>query len=500
MSPEQAEGREVDHRTDIFSLGVVLFEMATGLRPFTGESNASLLASILKDAPRTATELRPELPQALGRLIGRCLAKEPGRRYQSAIDLRNELEEIQRDLGDGSLSAAGSHGIVAARRRANRTWWIAASLLLGSTSAAAYFAWLRPDPAPARILRPTIAPPSGVGMTPQAARPILAISPDGRWVAFHGTSADPDRSGLYLRDIGALEPKYVAESGASSPFFSPDSRWLGYWQNGKIWKTRVDGGGREPVCDAPNELRGASWGDGGVIVFVDGLEHNLYRVPENGGAPQILTDRSGYFFPHVLPGGQHALVNLNRISLVSLQTGEIRTLIDGSTPRYVDEGFLVFRKLETLYAVPFDLKGLNVAGDPQSVEDGVSFNPGNGASAFDISRGGTLVYVPAPAIAPDAALVWVDRQGQTKPVVGDPRPFRRASLDPTGRRIAVHVANSGGNASDNDLWTYDIGNGNPRQLTHGQMTVGNRLVCGWTVDRVYLEQGGPSPQLVQDPR
>ncbi len=164
--------------------------------------------------------------------------------------------------------------------------------------------------------------------------------------------------------MSELEPRFVREGEGSSPFFSPDSKWLGFWANGSIWKMRVDGTQHEPICDAPNQLRGASWGDDNRIVFTDGADGALRRVRADGGTPTVLTSPTAdvrmYYFPHVLPGSKAAFVMLltkdpKTIGLVSLETGAIlHTLFAGSTPRFV-QGFLVFRRFETLHAAPFDL-------------------------------------------------------------------------------------------------------------------------------------------------
>ncbi len=256
MSPEQAEGREVDHRSDIFSLGVLLYELAVGRRPFAGGSTGFMLSSLLRDTPPAVTELRPELPPDLGRLIRRCLAKDPNRRCQSALDLRNELEEIRTGSGVRQLSkplrrrgraraasaveaptVAGRSCDPAGKRR--RHWVCRLGKGAGSSAA--------------RPLRLTVQPPSGVRLTESAAAPWLAISPDGQWMAFHGVSNDPNRSGLYLRSASDLEPRLVIGGRPGSTFtpsFSPDSQWLAYWADGAIWKIPVTGGEPVRICEA----------------------------------------------------------------------------------------------------------------------------------------------------------------------------------------------------------------------------------------------------------
>ena len=485
MSPEQAEGRELDSRTDIFSLGVLLFELATGQRPFKGDSNVSLLSSILKDVPPSVTELRPELPPELGRLIRRCLAKDPNRRYQSALDLRNDLEDLHRDAEVSATSAkASGPAAVSIRQWFPRAWLAVGLVVVAGAAAVAVSVWRTSrDDAPVERLRTTLQPPLGVQIAQQSAPPILAISPDGRQVAFLGAGADPKRRGLYLRSVDALESRFVRDG--SSPFFSPDGNWLGFWADNVIWKMPVAGGQLTPVCKVPDELRGASWGDDGTIVFsatIGDKKGMLWRVPASGGEPAPITTpgASRHFFPHVLPGSRAALVMSlgdgpqNRtVAVVSLETGAIvRRLVDqGSTPQYNSDGLLLYRWLETVYAVPFDVERLDITGKPQAVLTGVSYNTGGSeTSGFAVSRTGALVYTTAvaPPDADDAELAWLDSRGVMTQLATERQNYRRPALDPSGRRVAVHI----GRAGASDLSVYTIATRKWMQLTTGLRTYG----------------------------
>jgi len=490
MSPEQAEGRDVDHRSDIFSFGVLLYEIATGERPFTGDTTVSLLSSILKDPPPILTQKRPDLPRELERVVRRCLAKDPGHRYQSVVDLRIDLEEIQQELSSGQLSSNRTvHSV--RRSGANRVAWFAAGLvLLAGAVGLGYFAALKQaPPASARKLRLTLNPPSGVQVAPQVAAPIIAVSPDGEWVAFQGTSSDPNRSGLYLRSVSELDARQMRTGDASSPFFSADSRWLGYWADGSIWKVPVAGGQPERICEAPNQLRGASWGDDGTVVFTDGKDGLLRRVPQSGVPAPVLTQPETahrVFFPHVLPGSKAILGMLlpeRTIALISLETGQIlRRWFSGSTPEYA-QGFLIFRRSNDLFAVAFDRERQNVTGDPQAVGGPVRYNPGGSeTSAFAMAMTGALVYVPSSERGGNAELAWLDDEGRSEPVGAGASDYRSPSLDPDGRRVAVHV-NSGGAPGDYDVWTYDIGTKNWSRLTRGLRT-STQIV--WSADGQWL--------------
>ena len=393
----------------------------------------------------------------------------------------------------------------ATQSRPRRTVWLAGALTaLAIFAGVAYLAWPRAAETTPLALRLTLQPPLGVRVAAQDAPLILAISPDGQWVAFHGVSSDPNRRGLYLRPIGGLESTLVVRDViGSSPFFSPDSKWLGFWANNAIWKVPVVGGKREQICDIPEELRGASWGDDGAIVFTasDGQRGGqLWRVPATGGTSTLVTTpaagKISYFFPHVLPGSKTALVMLlgeRKIAIVSLQTGEIiRKLFEGATPQYTQDGFLVFRSGEILYSAPFDVERLDVTGAPLPVLTGVSYNGGGSqTSAFGVSRTGALVYVPPIPAAEDAELVWLDSTGRTETAVYERHDYSWPALDPGGRRVAVHVGSSG----DGDVWVYNLSSKHGLRLTTGFRTNGPIV---WSSDgRWVIFSTRTSPRLVR---
>ena len=407
MSPEQAEGHDVDHRSDIFSLGVMFYELATGVRPFVGESTALLLSSLLRDTPPAVTDVRPELPQALGRLIRRCLAKDPNRRYQSAHDLRNELDEIREDVESGDYEASlPANGGTSSRFP--RRWALAGgSLLLACVAAVGPFVRAKPEGSRSpRSPRLAVLLPPAVRLNEAGALPWLAISPDGQSVAFYGASDDPNKSGLYLRLVNELEPRLImgGRSPRFSPFFSPDSQWLGYFANGAIWKLQVKGGEPVRICDADGG-GAASWADDGTIVFNRLGNDGIWRVSDRGGQPVILTrfaPDARLVVSHVLPGSQAALFTLTTglgdarktVALVSLKTGAVRKLFAGSSPRYVGAGFLVYRWTDALHAAPFDLARLDVTGPSRPVLHDVNYYSLSGPSAFDVSSEGSLIYTP----------------------------------------------------------------------------------------------------------
>ncbi len=352
--------------------------------------------------------------------------------------------------------------------RAAATYFViaAAAAVIVLTVVAGYLLWRMQsaETADSRVSTPRpFAPPSGVQIAPQDASPLLAISPDGRWIAFHAASSDPDRAGLYLRSTSEIEPRRIRDGNLGSPFFSPDSKWLGFWSNDVLWKVPVAGGAAERICEIKGGLRGASWGDDNGIVF--SAAGGVFRVSGDGGSPAPLVAADGkavpFYFPHVLPGSKSVLVTLRvqeepTLAIVSLTTGEvIRRWTIGSSPQYadVDGGWLVFRRSTRLYAAPFDLDRLDMTGEARPVFADVSFNEaGSQTSAFALSRTGALVYVPPPPPREAAQLTWLDSRGGEEPAAGDKQDYSWPTLDPRGERIAVHITRS----DQTDLWVYDI--------------------------------------------
>src|SRR5262249_41072321 len=305
MAPEQIEGRPADQRTDIFAFGLLLYEMLTGRHAFEGSSTAAVLAAILRADPP------PLYPREVDRVVRRCLAKDPLHRYQAARDLLNDLEEVQQRLDPGQLMLTS-----AGRRLMRRSGaWLAAMLVVSTVVVAGYVEWIHPSVrATVRVERFQLQPPPGVELLPSGVDSVLAISPDGQWVAFRAISRPQNEVGLYLRSIRELEAKKVAMSGIV-PFFSPDSRWLGFLAENGIFKVPVDGGRPVQICRVPNitSVRGASWGDSEPIVFSIGRA--LWRVPSAGGEPVQLTDpvaNRRHYWPSVLPGSGAALVTVNQ--------------------------------------------------------------------------------------------------------------------------------------------------------------------------------------------
>jgi Tol biopolymer transport system component len=467
MSPEQAQGLAVDARSDVFSFGVMLYEMATGRRPFTGATPVASVAEILRDAPAPVTALNPLLPKELARVIRRALAKDPARRPQSGTDLRNELDDIRRELESGELAAPALPSHQASWRRTLTRMGIAAAAVGGG---AALGAWLlgqsmRPEP-PARSIRFEIQTPANNALNLGTTTPTLAMAPDGRTIAYITASALASGGSLVVRSLDELEPRVVAGvARAREPFFSPDGQWIGYQGDRGLEKVPVGGGEVRLITETRAAVRSAAWVEDDTIVFsTTEPETGLLRVSSQGGSVSVLTTpdaaagEADHFFPTALPEGRGFLftsVNGSGVQSIAVFDGSsrvTRTLIPNATcARYTSTGHLIYASGRTLYAAPFDLSTLAVSGDPIVLVDGVLMGTA-GCAYFATSRTGVVAYVPIEAgNQPPRTLVWVDRTGVETPLAAPPRAYEDLQLSPSGTKIAVSIA-----ADDNDVWVWDL--------------------------------------------
>jgi serine/threonine protein kinase/Tol biopolymer transport system component len=467
MAPEQLEGKEADARTDIFALGGVLYRMVTGKRPFEGDSDASLIAAILEREPRPITALQPLAPAALDRVVRSCLTKDPDERIQTAHDVLLELRWVAEGVSHPSLETRPI-----SERKSRLLPWLALAVVTVAVSAG-LITWRRTTGGnePFRPQRFELQPPEGVRVAESGAASTLAISPDGAWVAFRGVSDEPNRTGLYLRSTRELGARLVPGS-VFSPFFSADSKWLGFFGDGFLQKVPVSGGEPRRICQV-RQPRGASWGDDGMILFSTG--EGLLRVSAEGGQPETLTKPppgERHYWPHFLPGSKHALFVVHsgasdswrKVAVLSLEDRKIRMLATGTSPRYVD-GQLVYSHLGTLHSSRFDPEKLKLSGEPRAILDDVYFYTGSGFTGFDVSRSGSLVYVPGAERLRDAELVWVDREGRISPAIDERRNYGAATISPDGKQFAVVIRTT---LEDSDLWIYETERRQWRRLTNGK--------------------------------
>jgi eukaryotic-like serine/threonine-protein kinase len=489
MSPEQARGKTVDRRADIWAFGCVLYELLTGRRPFEGEEVTDTLAGILRGEPAWDA-LPASTPHSLRRLLRRCLDKNPRERLQAIGDARFEIADAVSASPEGETATPG-----APRQRSILPIVAAAvvtALIIGMAT------WLlKPgvsDDMPiTRSLIETNAfdhrPPVKPGEVRNGIRPdktAVALSPDGRTLVFRGiaTGINPGggtQSVLFVRSLDSLTATPIpTTTGAESPFFSPDGAWIGYWDGGELRRVPVTGSTTyTTIARVPGEANppvvGASWGDGDVIVFSVGPR--LWRVAASGGTPAMVVERRDDEYslrlPHVLPGGK--VVLFTRLTTAfrwddaqivsrSLETGQQKVLLtDAADARYVASGHLVFVRRGKLMAAPFDPARLEVTGGAVAVADDVmqAANMGNsntdtGAGQFAVSANGTLVYVTGGVAADQQSeLVWVIRDGTVQPIPAPKGEFGAPRLSPDGTRV-VMFSGASVNGGGERVWVYDI--------------------------------------------
>jgi eukaryotic-like serine/threonine-protein kinase len=445
MSPEQVEGKELDGRSDIFSLGAVLYEMLTGQRAFEGKSQFSVATAILEKEPEPISTIKPLTPRSLGHVVRRCLAKDPDDRWQSARDLALELKSIS----SADPSAQSSAAALPVTRKKNRRELLAWSFaVLASIIALAVFFLRRPDAAvPAFPVFSSIIAPAGTSFEIEGdmgTQP--ALSPDGGSLVF-GASGE-----LWLRSLRTgSERTLPGAHGAISPFWSPDGASVGFFTEGKLKTIEVNTGVIRSLCNAP-AARGGAWGSSGVILFTPGPRDVIHQVPVTGGASARITKldtklHSTHRWPFFLPDGQHFLyLASNHSSPQAEQNGVYVGSLDGKLNRFLvaslagaayAQGNLLYVRESTLLAQPFDLNSLSLSGSPHPVVDSVVLDLGVWHSTFTASQlSNTLIFQTGAAMA-QSRLEWVDRSGKHLSFIGDQGVFLGPRLSKDGQHLLV---------------------------------------------------------------
>jgi serine/threonine-protein kinase len=471
MSPEQVRGQAVDHRSDIFSFGTVLYEMLSGRRAFERDSGVEVLNAILKEEPPEIAATERGLPPHLDRILRRCLQKQPDERFHSARDLAFNLEAILTEPATAPSKAAP-------RKRRRMAYWVSgalvAGLLLGGS--VIWALWRLAEPArPVVRMRMGVQPAEQLGGgdptergylgLQRPSRTDLVFSPDGSFLVFTGVK--DGQSQLYLRRITESEASPIpGTENALSPFFSPDGEWLGFWTGpdiqakGEIKKVSMAGGLPVTVCGTGVAPFGASWGSDDTIVLGSQIG-GLMRVSAEGGTPEELTKmEEGEFshrLPHFLPDGEGVLFTVlkgysswtdAKILVQVTATGERRVLLEGAADaRYVHTGHLVYAFEGTLTAVPFDPVRLEVTGGAVPMIQGLmqaietpTGSTDTGAAQFSVSNSGTLAYLEG-GVFPESkgSLVWVDRKGTAEPLGAPEKNYWNPRLSPDSRHVAVAV-------------------------------------------------------------
>jgi len=506
MSPEQARGKPVDKRTDIWAFGCLLYECLAGKRVFRGETVTDAIAKILEAEPDWNL-LPKNTPWTVRALIRKCLQKDPKLRYHDIADARLEIE---------------APAVQTAPRRFSLQWLaaIAAVLVAGILIGLALKKYFQPA-ASAFLITSTIKVEPGhwlaggrsIRELQRPSRTAMAISSDGRFVVYSAIEENPGpqtQPQLYLRRMDQAEAKPIAGTeGGISPFLSPDNRLVGYWADRQLKKVPVEGGVPATLCDAPS-IFGASWGPDNSIVFTDGSAAGLSRVSADGGKPENLTtpdpkrEESSHRLPSWLPDGKAVLFTVMknsadqqpRLALLRLDTREWHVLLqDAADAKYVSTGHLVFLKQGTLMTLRFDPAGLKVIGQPSPLVENVmqafaatdsGYN--TGAGQFGVSDSGALVYA-AGGILPDPkdSLVWVDQKGIEQPVTPLRFPFLAPRLSPDGQRITYVTS-----GREMQVYVYDLNTGTNSPLTTEGMAVrsiwapdAKRIVFGWGRSTVF---------------
>ena len=456
MAPEQLEGKDADARSDIFAFGAVLYEMATGHKAFEGKSQASLIGAILRDQPPPISGISPMTPPALDRVVTTCMAKDPEDRFQTAHDVKLQLQWISEGGSQAGLPAP----VATRRKNREKIAWAAAAV---ATLAAVGLGWgfLKRAPVPQPVVRFEIPPPADV-----TTLDVPRISPDGKILAFDATDAG-GKNRIWVRPLDAVESHPLpGTEGGARPFWSPDSQFVGFVADGVLKKVSISGGPPSKICDAPGGSDG-TWSPQGVILFDGTGTDPIHRVLAAGGtkAVEVGADRGRHEtsvgWPEFLPDGRHYLYLVvtekaedNAYWVGSVDSKERRKLAPAQTlVTYSPPGFLLFARDRTLVAQPFDAKALETRGEPVPLAEKIGTD-NVGLARFSVSRNGVLVYRTAQSAG---RLLWRDRTGRELDSPGDPGVYNNPAISPTGDRLAYNLGDP--RTGKQDIWIRDLARG-----------------------------------------
>jgi serine/threonine-protein kinase len=471
MSPEQARGKAVDKRADIWAFGALLYEMLTARRPFVGETVSDTLAAVLKTDPDW-TALPAETPGNVRRVLRRCLERDRERRFHDIADARLELEETPEIPSPPAPSAAS-------RRSQPGVLW-GFSLLLAVIAGLGWLA-LRPKPAAPRPHTAFAVGVSAADQIPFDDTPVLDLSRDGRELVFISERSGSRR--LMLRSLDNIEPRPIAGTeGAFSPFFSPDGNWIGFFADGKLKKVPASGGVSFVLADAPNN-RGGVWLTDDSIVYTPDFTTGLRRIPASGGQPEVLTTpdaKNGertHRWPAYLPGGTSVLFTIGTLKnpgsyddarIAIYDSGARKShvvLSNGSMARWSPPGHLVYVRSQTLLAAPFDSATGKLTGESHALTDRPGGDASSGVVYAATAVDGSFAFVPGAHGPVDGGLVLVDRAGRAKSLPLPPHEYHGPRFSPDGKRLALTIGP--GHGHGDEIWTCDVETGALTRLTFG---------------------------------
>jgi serine/threonine-protein kinase len=469
MSPEQAKGDEADQRSDMFSLGCILYEMLTGRRAFEGDTASEILAGVLKSEVDFAALPAGFNPRLID-LLRRCLEKNPKQRWHAAADVRIELDAV---MGRAQVVNEPRQTAGKPHRMWKRALPVTASLLIAALGSG-YSVWMLKPAPPRSVTRFVIPLPEGQRFTDEIGQ-LVAISSDGTNVVYVANER------LYLRRMSDVEARAIpgSEGNASSPVFSPDGLTVAFYSvaEGALKRLDINGGTPSTIAKMGRPF-GLSWSEQGIVFSQ--LRQGILRVPITGGVPEMLAQVSDEIAssPQMLPGGRGVLFSVRprsndrdhgRVVVQPLEGGERKTLVKGLDGRYLPTGHLVYAISGDLFAVPFDLASLSVTGDAVLIVEGIrrpTLIASPAMAQFSYSATGSLAFLPGPRVMSDANvdLALFDRKGKATPLGLPSRPYRSPRVSPDGKFVAYDIEDDTGAA----VWVYELAGGTtPRQLTSG---------------------------------
>lgn len=477
MAPEQIEGKEADARSDIFAFGAVLYEMATGKRPFQGKSQLSLASAILEQDPTPISSLNPRVPAAFEHVVTTCLQKNPDDRFQSVNDIKLQLQWVATTPAEKLAGNSSSSAVAGSPSRARRSLvWAAAifaGLLLGLIAG-----FILHRPAPATSIRMVINPPdkTQINLTGDNAGPPV-ISPDGLMIAFTATDLN-GKTTIWVRPTNSLDARQVKDTdGAIFPFWSFDSRSIAFFADGKLKVVEMSGGPAQVIADA-GYGRGGTWGADGIIVYAPVTQDRLYRINANGGAPTPVTmldanQHTSHRWPFFLPDGKHFLyLAINHDSSKSANDTVYYASVDGKVNKPVlksksnaiyADGYLLFARNEQLLAQPFNASSGTLSGEPQTLAKDVANDPTTWHIDVAAADNGLLLYGTGGGDYGTLELYWVDRGTKKQSTIAKGLTNVNAlRLSPQGDRIALEMDNG-----VSDIWVHDLARGILTRLTFG---------------------------------